>query len=744
MLDDLNEQARPQGLFFAPETSTSSRCTVGGMVSTDASGKGSRIYGKTSDNLIGVEIARGRGLLASFAETPEWARPMLHAAEIAARVGRDGFIANTPKLTRRYTGYDLERACPKGGDFEWWRLFPGSEGTLGPITRIRVKLRRLSSEKRLIVAVFGSFRHSLAASVPLLDFDPTAVEVIDERIQMLAEKANLLTLLPKALWSVGGQAQAYTFIEFNGDDRELLNSKVEACRLCLADLPGIQTVHVATDLAEIRELWATRSAGVGLLGKVIGRKRPIAFVEDCVVPPAQLTGFLDGFLEILSRHGLDFGIYGHVDVGCLHIRPALDIDREEDRQTLVRVSDEIFALVNAHGGIFWGEHGKGVRGAYLKRWIGEEAYAAFQGVKAAFDPDERFNPGKLISLSSPLRGVAETPFRAFNAPPSDPLEKAFACNGNAQCLSYMAATPMCPSFKASHDLRHSPKGRADALREWHLGRVSSSATVDEGELLGMLDTCLGCKACVSSCPVQVDIPAMRAAFYSDYYGRHSRPLADRAVLLAERFSPWLMRMAPVLRPFWGSVAQVGELLLLMEDLPRHLAIPAPADSLRRADLAKADLPPRTVLVFHDWFSALFDEQAQRDVLRGLAALGYWPRLVEMVPAGKLANDMGDRKGFRRMGDRLRDVLEVAASRGVPLIGYEPAFVMALRQDFPKEGYSLPEVLLPQEFLALEIRAGASFARAADGATDDPLHREHGTARRAQGLDGDSDCGGDHG
>ncbi|MER8390022.1 4Fe-4S dicluster domain-containing protein [Mesorhizobium sp. M1380] len=489
-----------------------------------------------------------------------------------------------------------------------------------------------------------------------------------------------------------------------------MDRKVEACRHCLANQPGIQTVHLATDLAEIRELWDVRSAGVGLLGKIPGRKRPIAFVEDCVVPPAQLTGFLDGFLEILTRYGLDFGIYGHVDVGCLHIRPALDIDCQEDRRTLVRVSDEIFALVNAHGGIFWGEHGKGVRGAYLKRWIGEEAYAAFQGVKAAFDPDERFNPGKLVSL---FRGVADTPFRAFNVPPSDPLEKAFACNGNAQCLSYMAATPMCPSFKASQDLRHSPKGRADALREWHLGRISSPAKVDEKELLGVLDTCLGCRACASNCPVQVDIPAMRAAFYSDYYGRHPRPFADRAVLLAERFSPWLMRMAPVLRPFWERVAQMGELLLRMEDLPRHLAVPAPADTLRHVDLAKADLPLRTVLVFHDWFSALFDGQAHRDVLRGLAALGYRPRLVEMLPAGKLANDMGDRDGFRRMGDRLRDVLEVAAWRGVPLIGYEPAFVMALRQDFPKAGYHLPEILLPQEFLAFEIRAGVSLARAAD-------------------------------
>lgn len=600
VLDDLNAQLRPKGLFFAPETSTSTRCVVGGMVSTDASGKGSRIYGKTSDNLLGVEIARGQGRISSLSDAPDWAGSMLKAAETAARAGRAAFVANTPRLNRRFTGYDLERACPEEGGFQWWRLFPGSEGTLGPITRIRVKLRRLPKEKRLVVAGFASFRNSLAAAMPLLQDNPTAIEVMDERVQALAEEAGLLSRLPETLRPKGSETLAYTFVEFNGDDAVELEPRLAACEARLQSLPGIRAVHVAAGSDEIRDLWAVRSAGVGLLGKTKGRARPVAFVEDCVVPPETLPEFLDGFLDILTRHGLSFGIYGHVDVGCLHIRPAIDIDAEEGRAQLVQISDEIFALVNRHGGIFWGEHGKGVRGAYLEGWIGPQAYAALQGVKAAFDPSGRFNPGKLVAAGVPVMGIATTPFRPFNAPEGDPLEKAFACYGNAQCLSYAASVPMCPSFKATADVRHSPKGRADALRAWHQDRRTGVTTVDEADLIGTLDSCLGCKACASTCPVQVDIPAMRAAFYADVYARKARPLIDRAMLLAERLSPLILCAAPVLRPFWPLARRAAEAVLGVTDLPGELANPMPRSArVTVSELGQRALPERAVLMWMD-------------------------------------------------------------------------------------------------------------------------------------------------
>lgn len=703
VLDDLNAQIRASGWFFAPETSTSSRCTIGGMVSTDASGKGSRIYGKTSDNILGLEIARPEGLLDSLAPAPVWAQPMLAAAEAAARAGRAALVAHTPRLNRRFTGYDLERACPEGGGFEWWRLFLGAEGTLGPISRIRVKLRRIEAEKRLIVAGFDSFRHALAAAAPLLAADPTAVEVMDDTVQALAETAGVLDGLPAGVRAAPGGRLAYLFIEINGDDPALVAARLAHCRQILGQLPGAGGIHVSADLAEIRALWAIRSAGVGLLGKVDGPARPVAFVEDAVVPPENLPAFVDEFLTVLARNGLGFGIYGHVDVGCLHIRPALDIDRAEDRARLIAVSDAVYALTRKYGGIFWGEHGKGVRGAYLRDWIGADAYSALQGVKAAFDPDERFNPGKLVGITRPVMGIDTPPFRAFNAPKGDALEKAFRCNGNAQCLSYAAATPMCPSFKATADLRHSPKGRADALRDWHRARATAAPDLParEADLLAALDTCLGCKACASTCPVQVDIPAMRSAFLADYHSRHRRPLAERLVLAAERFSPLALRAAPLLAPVWPWLSWIGAMLTGSVDLPDRLARGLPP-ALAARDLA-GPLAPGTVLLVQDWFTALFDAEAQRDVIAGLTALGYHPRLLDMRPAGKAAHAAGDMAGFRRMAAALADLLRQAEATGAPLLVFEPAFGMMLRQEYARAGIALPRLRMVQEFLADEAR-----------------------------------------
>ncbi|MDB6178445.1 FAD-binding and (Fe-S)-binding domain-containing protein [Paracoccus sp. Z330] len=702
VLDDLNAQIRHSGWFFAPETSTSTRCTIGGMVSTDASGKGSRIYGKTSDNILGLEIAQSQGLLNSLSSPPDWARPMLAQAELAARQGRQAFMDNTPRLNRRYTGYDIERACSGHDGFEWWRLFLGAEGTLGLLSRIRVKLRRIEKEKRLVVAGFGSFREALAAATPLLAADPTAVEVMDETVQALADDAGILDRLPPALRARAGQRIAYVFVEMNGNDAELLDARVSSCKEILRHLPGILADHLSCDLTEIRGLWAVRSAAVGLLGRVDGGARPVAFVEDTVVPPENLPAFLDDFLDVLTRNHLGFGIYGHVDVGCLHIRPVLNLDETTDRQRLVTVSDAVFDLTRKHGGIFWGEHGKGVRGAYLRDWIGPEAYRALQGVKAAFDPQNRFNPGKLVTNGGSIMGIGSTPFRRFNAPPGDALSNAFRCNGNAQCLSYAATTPMCPSFKATADLRQSPKGRADALRDWHRSRLSGCVSPQrEAELLAALDTCLGCKACASSCPVQVDIPAMRSAFLADYFQRHSRSLGDRLVLWAERFSPATLRLAPVIAPFWPIAARIGEWMTASVDLPRRLAR-LPGDIWLDEDDLAGSLPTGTVILVQDWFTALFDAEAQRDVIVGLTALGYHPRLLRMRPAGKAAHAAGDLAGFRQMAERLADLLRRAEIRA-PLVAFEPAFGMMLRQEYPKAGIDVPRVRMVQEFLLEELQ-----------------------------------------
>ena len=715
VLDDLNQQIAHSGLFFAPNTSTSNRCTVGGMASTDASGKGSRIYGKTADNVLGLELVLASGQrLASDAPAPNWAAPMLEQIGRACDAGRGPLLARIPRLSRRFSGLDLERARPDCDTLEWWRLIIGAEGTLGLVTRLRLRLVPRPATSLLCVIAFDSFARVLDATGALLDSEPLAIEVMDEWVLRLAREAGLLDNLPATLRGEGGRSPVYAFVEFAGDDVTELRRRMTHCVDVAAGLPGYLLSHATEDAREIAHLWSVRAASVGLLGGSKDRRRPISFVEDCVVPPERLASFVADFTAILTRHGLDFGMYGHADVGCLHIRPALDMDDTGDRQRYKAISDAVFDAVTRHGGIFWGEHGKGIRGDYLERFVGPEVFAAFRAIKAAFDPHNRLNPGKLMAERGARYTVSGAPLRTVHAPAGDPLEKAFACNGNALCLNYAASTPMCPSFKISAELRHSPKGRAEALRGLRQAQRAGAATpAMERDVYEAMSGCLGCNSCAGQCPTHVDVPEMRSHFLVKYHKRHARPLSDFAMLWLERFATLVDRLRPILRLMsalplyrWAGSA------LGLVDLPRishgaaQLGVPVVAANASRTRSL------RPVLLVQDPFTSLFDGGAVASIARGLTALGYEPRALPMRPAGKAAHVKGDRTGFERQARRLRVHLQQAAEEKVPLVGVDPAFIYMLRCEYPKAGFSdLPEVLSAEEFLLRELAEGAAFPHA---------------------------------
>lgn len=715
VLDDLNEQIASTGLFFAPNTSTSNRCTVGGMASTDASGKGSRIYGKTADNIVGLEVCLAGGkILDSRTQPPDWAREMLTDITDACDAGRAPLLRRIPKLSRRFSGLDIERARPNGDTLEWWRLFIGAEGSLGLITRLRLKLTPRPKTTRLGIIAFESFLDALDATVPLLDFEPLAIEVMDEWVQSLARKAGLLDALPPEIRSE--QTSVYMFIEFVGDDAQAIEQKLGESLVFASRQRGYCGSHMESDSAQIAHLWSVRAAAVGLLGASSDHRRPIAFVEDCVVPPEYLAAFVKDFTAILGEHGVPYGIYGHADVGCLHVRPALDLDAEKDRERFKTISDTVFETVTRHGGIFWGEHGKGIRGDYLEAFVGPEAFAAFERIKLAFDPARRFNPGKLVAEKAARYTIEGTPLRRMHGrDANDPLNKAFACNGNALCLNYAVRTPMCPSFKVSADLRHSPKGRAEALRGLEQARDAGIATNEmEEAVFETLDHCLGCKSCAGTCPAHVDIPQMRSHFLEHYYRSRRRPLADYCILNLEKFSGMLGRFQPALRMLSATALYrwIGSWLGFV-DLPwfsissSYAGIP-----VTRADNIAEITRERTVLLVQDPFTALFDTQAINDIARGLQALGYEPLLLELIPGGKAAHVKGDIREFRRQAELLRDTLNTAAASGLPLIGVDPSLVYMLRSEYPASNIGpVAKVMAIEEFLLSEFDKGRLATRA---------------------------------
>ncbi|MBB4051276.1 FAD/FMN-containing dehydrogenase/Fe-S oxidoreductase [Devosia subaequoris] len=715
VLDDLNQQLAHTGLFFSPSTSTSNRCTVGGMVGTDASGKGSRIYGKTADNVLGLTMMVGDGqTLDSQMPVPEWATPIMDEIAAACDAGRPALLANVPRLSRRFSGLDLERARPDRERLEWWRLPIGAEGTLGLITRLRLKLVKKPSQSRLCVLAFDNFSDALDATLPLLSAEPLAIEVIDEWVQRLAMEAALLDSLPAGIRGDGADRPVYAFVEFAGDDPKALDLGVAQCLAIASELTGFRGAYTTGKAGEITHLWSVRAASVGLLGGTGGRRRPISFVEDCVVPPENLSAFVHEITAILGGHGLSYGIYGHADVGCLHVRPALDIDDLADRDLYRSISDAVYEAVTAHGGIFWGEHGKGIRGEYLERFVGPEAYGAFQRIKVAFDPAGRFNPGKLIAGQTPLLGIATTPYRTTQTAPADLFAKAFACNGNALCLTYAAKTPMCPSFKVSAELRHSPKGRAEALRALEQARVAGQATEEmEADVFEALDGCLGCKSCAAGCPTHVDVPDMKSHFLERYYSKRRRPMSSLAAMLLEAHIGTLMRFRSVLRALaWTRVYGLAALGLGLIDPPlpsRHNLGHHAIEALSASEVAELPLDAGHVVLVHDPFTALFDTNSIATIAEGLRALGYAPVALSVQASGKAAYVAGARAVFVRQAKAMANALRIASSAGLPLVGLDPSLVYMLRSEYPNAGIAdMPWVSAVEEFLVAELAGGRSF------------------------------------
>lgn len=743
VLDQLNARLAPHGMFFAPNLSPSSRATLGGMINTDAAGKGSRIYGRTSDHIVSLDVVLTDGTAwTSRALSAEELGEVEARPDAVGRVCRDvrelldarrGPIAEKYRdLARFMTGYNLARIQPEaGGSFNLNYLLSGSEGTLGIMTGARLRIVPIPTHRKLVLLRYASFDEALASASAVVESDPGAIETVDSTILELARRDVIYHRVARFL-DVGDDVPTagVNLVEFWGESERDVDAQVDGLTSWAAEHRGETGCPIGYSVAQTAEerdaLWDLRKKGVGLLAALNTTRQPIAFVEDTCVPPARLADYIRDFRELLDRHGLRYGMFGHVDVGCLHVRPALDIKDPEDEARLRTISDEVAALVDSYGGVMWGEHGKGFRSEYNQRFFGDDVYRDFCRVKGAFDPYNQLNPGKLavplasdaelVRVDGPTRGAQERQIaESYRARYAVTLR----CNGNGACFDYHPDHVMCPSSKVTRDRMHSPKGRAAMVREWlrqlsraGVGSVDPWAPVSlwsgfsswvrgvmgrapetdySHEVKGAMNGCLACKACTTMCPVNVDVPTFRSEFLAVYHRRYARPLKDRLAASLEFVLPWLARWPSLGNALANNPVSTSILRWIgIVDSPRLSKRPVRA-ALREANLPlaepsvlrglSAEAKARAVILTQDAFTSFYEVDVLVATGRLLRRLGFEPYIAPFRANGKGQHIKGYLAGFRRTAQRTARLFRALADTGVPLVGVEPAVTLTYRDEY---------------------------------------------------------------
>lgn len=770
VLDQLNDALAEHQLFFAPNVAPSSRATLGGMANTDGCGKGSRIHGKTSDHVLASRVVLTDGSvhdLDSRAKAPaDECIAAIHGRLREIIAANRGAIERVfPDLSRYLSGYNLAQTVDADGHCHLNKLLGGSEGTLALVSRLTLRLTPIPDTTVLYALRYDSFDAALRDAQTLVEYEPSAIESVDETVMGLARDNPIYERVREFIENHDGSTPgAINLVEFAGRNglAEGADRLDEALGSGESGAAGYYRAEAADAIAA---LWDLRKAGVGLLGSAPGARKPLPFVEDSVVDPRVLADYVADFRAILDAYGLSYGMFGHVDVGCLHVRPALDLTDPADAAAMREITTRVRHLAESYGGLLWNEHGKGFRSEYNRPFFGEALYAALGDVKRVFDPRNQLNPGKIVALE-PER----VPLAAMDAPTRGTFDRQIApteraafpgamnCNGNGACFDYDPAHVMCPSYRATRDRLHSPKGRAGAMREWlrqlaatghttadlapaesplwlraahDLSRAPADLEADfSHQVWQAMDGCLACRACATQCPIRVDVPAFKSEFLALYHSRYARPVSDYALAGLERGAA-LASTAPALANIGLRVPGMRHLLAERLGLvdPPALSRPTLAAWLRShpeyrytADgwiLMDDAERERTVFVIQDAFTSFFDASAAIAVIELIAGLGYRPQVAPFSPSGKPLHVKGFMPEFERIAHRHARFIDRLAAHGRPLVGVEPSVTLALATDYrPAIGRALP-VQPFEQWLAAAV---AERPPAIDRAAPAPVYR----------------------
>ncbi|PSK81355.1 FAD/FMN-containing dehydrogenase [Limimaricola soesokkakensis] len=737
VLDELNRQLKPHGLWFPVDVSTASRATIGGMVGNNSCGARSLRYGTTRDNVISIQ-----GLLADGTEfdfgpgsgnrVPEELMQRLlglgerEAIEITRRF---------PQVQRRVGGYNIDALIPNGHPVNLAHLLVGSEGTLAVSTAIEIRLSPLPAQQKVQgVCHFPTFRAAMEAAQHLVKLDPAQVELVDRTMLSLAR--DIAVFVPTLDAFVKGDPAALLFVEFDDPDTNV--EKIRELHDTMSDLGygfgrggehegGVVEVWDAKLMADIGEL---RKSGLNIMMSMKEAGKPVSFVEDAAVPLEHLADYTDRLSEVFRKHGTEGTWYAHASEGCLHVRPVLNLRLEKDVKAMRAIAEEAFDMVRDYKGSHSGEHGDGiVRSEFHEKMFGRRMVRAFEEVKDAFDPERRLNPNKIVE---PPRMDDRSLLRYPEGYRFDDLDTGFdwsawsgasgglqgaieMCNNNGACRK-LSGGVMCPSYRVTRNERDVTRGRANTLRLALSGKLGRDALFRD-EMAETLKLCVGCKACQRECPTGVDMAKMKTEVLYQRGQRLGFSLKDRLIAEMPRYAH-LAALAGPLFALRDKVPAVARLVERVTGISARRSLPRfRRDAFREAEIDAAQKGDAgEVVLFADTFNRWMEPEIPRAALRVLGRAGY--KVHSAVPEGErplccgrtyLAAGMLDRA--REEARRTLEALLPHVEAGRPVIGLEPSCLLTLRDEFKAllpgaEAEKLAgSALLFEEFVARETGAG---------------------------------------
>lgn len=744
VLAELNQFLAEFGMQFGPETSTANRCVIGGMLGNNSCGLHSLVYGSVREHILEVDAVLSDGSETTFKElsktefqqklngNPNHLEKAIYTNinEILSDRENQNEIREKfpdPKLTRRNMGYAIDSLLnseiyTEGGEpFNFCKLLAGSEGTLAFSTRLKLNVIPLPPKhKGLVCAHFETLEEALQGNLIALKHKPTAVELMDDPV-MQAAKQNIEQR--KNRFFVKGDPGALLMIEFSFETQEELETTAANLEKDLREAGLGYHYPLVTGAGKIKQVWALRTAGLGLLANIPGDRKGVPGIEDTAVHPEYLPEYIADFKKVLKKLELESVYYAHIATGEIHFRPLINFKDPKDVELFNTLMSEVAILVKKYRGSMSGEHGDGrVRGKFIPFMLGEKNYELVKAVKNAWDPQNIFNPGKIVDtppITDSLRVIPGKPIPEFETNFDFSKNKGYfrsieKCNGSGDCRkSDKIGGTLCPTFMATRDEDKSTRGRANILREFLYNNEKDQA-FDHREIYDILDLCISCKACKSECPSNVDMAKLKAEFLQHYYDIHGIPLRSKLI----SYLPRLNKLAVVFRPvsnFMMSIALTKRLIgfSTKRELPSLSKITLNRWTENGIHLPEV-APKGKVYLFNDEFTNYNESDIGIKTILLLTKLGYEVKIPKTRESGRTYLSKGLVHTAKKIANENIKLLKDIISKDTPLVGIEPSAILAFRDEYPELAQAdlqqsadmlAENSFLIEEFISAEIDKG---------------------------------------